>query len=213
MPAEPKHVRPGPQPEPFQLGAAAQLPAGADELGHMRRQVIQALQVVSGEAVVQAGAEALGGLGRVLGDVAGHLLSRQLPGLVVAAGDVADVELPAPAGIALRPTIDRRAGHPNRRDRRLDGLLEQVSAEWLRRWQQAVRAATRGGRVQADHGVEVDGAPALELGHFGIADPHQPAQLPLVQPDEAGQGTLEGDGGPPPQLRRKALHSTWASAS
>jgi hypothetical protein len=57
------------------------------------------------QAVVEAGAEALGGLGGVLGDVASHLLSAQLPGLVVA-GDVADVELAAPAGIPLRRTID-----------------------------------------------------------------------------------------------------------
>jgi hypothetical protein len=48
------------------------------------------------EAVVQAAAEGLGGLGRVLGDVAGHLLRRQLPGLAIGPGDVVDVELGAP---------------------------------------------------------------------------------------------------------------------
>jgi hypothetical protein len=40
----------------------------------------------------------------VLGDVAGHLLGRQLARLVVGAGDVAKVELLAPAGIPLRAT-------------------------------------------------------------------------------------------------------------
>src|ERR671918_527725 len=50
---------------------------------------IQRLQVTcAGQATVQAGAEALGGLGGVLGDVAGHLLSRQLPALVIGSGDV-----------------------------------------------------------------------------------------------------------------------------
>jgi hypothetical protein len=48
----------------------------------MRRQLVKAVQVGGiGEAAVEAAAEALGGLGRVLGDVAGNLLGRQLPGL------------------------------------------------------------------------------------------------------------------------------------
>jgi hypothetical protein len=59
----------------------------------VRRQLVQVVQVIGAEASVEAGAEALGGLGRVLGNVAGHLLRAQLPGLVVARGDVADVEL------------------------------------------------------------------------------------------------------------------------
>jgi hypothetical protein len=80
MAAEPEHVRPGPQPEPFQLRLAAQLPTGPDKLTDMGGQLVKAVQVVGvGQAAVQAGAEALGGLGRVLGDVAGHLLGRQLP--------------------------------------------------------------------------------------------------------------------------------------
>jgi hypothetical protein len=44
-------------------------------------------------------------------------------------------------------------------------------------WGQAAGAAAGGGRVQADDGVEVDGAPLLELGHLGVGDPHQLAQL------------------------------------
>jgi len=65
VPPEPEHVRPRPQPKPLQLGAAAQLPGGPDELGHMRRQLVEAVQVVGvGQAAVEAGAEALGGLGR-----------------------------------------------------------------------------------------------------------------------------------------------------
>jgi hypothetical protein len=44
--AEPEHVRPRSQPQPVQLRAAAQLPAGPDELGHMGRELVEALQVV-----------------------------------------------------------------------------------------------------------------------------------------------------------------------
>jgi hypothetical protein len=43
----------------------------------MRRQLVEAVEIVSSrQAAVEAAAEALGGLGRVLGDVAGHLLGR-----------------------------------------------------------------------------------------------------------------------------------------
>jgi hypothetical protein len=94
MAPEPEHVRPRPSPEALQLGSAAQLPAGPDKLSHMDRQPVQVLQVISdGQAAVEAGAEALGGLGRVLGDVAGHLLRAQLRGLGITTGDVTDVEL------------------------------------------------------------------------------------------------------------------------
>src|SRR5829696_4959263 len=49
---------------------------------------------------------------RVLGDVPGHLLSRQLPGLVAVGGDVAYVQLLPPAGIPIRSaSLLGRAGH------------------------------------------------------------------------------------------------------
>src|SRR5215204_1049975 len=72
--AEPEHVRPRPQPEPFQLSPTAQLPGRPDEIGHIHRELVEVLQVVGGgEPAVKATAEALSGLGRVLGDIAGHL--------------------------------------------------------------------------------------------------------------------------------------------
>src|SRR5215211_855207 len=118
----------------------------------MRRQPIQALQVVNvGEASVEAGAEALGGLGCVLGDVAGHLLSRQLPRLVVTlAGDVADVELLAPLGVPPGFAVLAGARHPHSRDGLLQRLLENGGGEALRRWSQAAWTAALGGRVQTD---------------------------------------------------------------
>jgi hypothetical protein len=51
----------------------------------------------------------------------------------------------------------------------------------------------------------VDRAAPLELGHLGVADADQPAQLPLLQAGQATQGTVEGDGGSPPQLRRQGV--------
>ena len=58
---------------------------------------IQSFKLNLTYTVVEGDAQGLGALGRVLGDIAGHLLSRQLP-LVAALGDVAHVELLAPAG-------------------------------------------------------------------------------------------------------------------
>jgi hypothetical protein len=111
-----------------------------------------------------------------------------------------DVELLPPTRIPVRLAVLSGAGRPHGRDRLLEGLLEQIGTERLGWWGQAVRAAAVGGCVQADDGVEVDRAAPLELGHLGVGDPDQPAQLSLMQTDQPGQGTLEGDGGPPPQL-------------
>ena len=205
--AEPEHVRPGPQPQPVQLGAAAQLPGRADELGHMRRQPVQVLQVVGiGQAPVEADAEALGGLGRVLGDVAGHLLRRSAPQPVV-------------TGVMLRtsscsPQRAYRSGPPSSRGgqgTRTAGTAcrrassRRAAVNGLGGWGQAARTATVSGRVQADDGVEVDRPTALELGHLGIGDPDQPAQLTLLEADQPAQGAVDGDGGPPPQLRGQGV--------
>src|SRR5512133_905436 len=73
----------------------------------------------------------------VLGDIAGHLLRAQLPGLAIGAGDVANVELLAPAGIPARPAnLQRWAWHADRRDRLSQGLFEQLGREAGRRWGQ-----------------------------------------------------------------------------
>jgi hypothetical protein len=171
----------------------------------MGRQIVQVVEVIDADTPVEAGAEALGGLGRVLGDVAGHLVSRQLPRLVVS-GDVADVELLTPAAIPARPSIVQgRTGHPDCGNCLPECLLEQARRERIRWWGQAARAATLGGRVQANNRMEVDRPTSLELGHLRIRDPHQPAQLGLAQTDQPGQGTLDGDGGPPPQLRSERV--------
>ena len=53
--------------------------------------------------------------------------------------------------------------------------------------------------------MEVDRPAPLELGHLGIGDPDQPAQLALLEADQPAQGTLDGDGGPPPQLGRERV--------
>ena len=58
---------------------------------------------------------------------------------------------------------------------------------------------------QADDGVEADRSASLELGYLGIGDPHHLPQLALGQTDQAAKGTLHGDGGPAPQLRRQGV--------
>src|SRR5512132_4342375 len=53
--------------------------------------------------------------------------------------------------------------------------------------------------------MEMDRTPPLELGHLGVRQPHQPAQARLVHADQPAEGTLEGDGRAPPQLRRERV--------
>jgi len=53
--------------------------------------------------------------------------------------------------------------------------------------------------------VEVDRPALLELGHLGIGDPDQPPQASLAQADLAGQGTLDSNGGAPPELRGQGV--------
>ena len=132
------------------------------------------LQVAVLEAPVEAAAEALGRLGRVLGDVAGHLLGRQLPGLFVAGGDIADVELRAPTGIPIRP-VEGWAGHPDSGHSLAQCLLEEGGGEALGRGSKTAGATAVRGCIHADHGVEVDRPALLELGHLGVGDPHESA--------------------------------------
>src|SRR5215211_1056877 len=160
----------------------------------------EVVQVVGGETAVQGRSEAHGGLGRVLGHVAGDLLSRQLT-RVVAVGDVANVELRTPAHMSItRAILERRAGHGNASAGLTDRLLEERSGERLRWGSEAGGAAAVGGGVQTQDGVEVDRATALELGHLGIGHPHQPGQFGLGQAGAAGQVPVDGDGGSAPQL-------------
>jgi hypothetical protein len=60
-------------------------------------------------------------------------------------------------------------------------------------------------RVQADDRVEVDRTAPLELGHLRVRHPDQPPQLPLLEADQPTQATMNGDGGPPPQLGRQGV--------
>jgi len=53
--------------------------------------------------------------------------------------------------------------------------------------------------------VEVDRTAPLELGHLRVRHPDQPPQLPLLEADQPTQATMNGDGGPPPQLGRQGV--------
>jgi hypothetical protein len=118
---------------------------------------VQLLQLGLAHAVIQGDAQGFGGLGCILGHIAGDLLVRQLP-LIASLGDVAHVQLLAPArnkGHALA-LIDRRAGHGHGARGLPDGPLEEVGAEpaW---WRGHIgRTGAVGGGVQADDGVKVN---------------------------------------------------------
>src|SRR5215218_6292912 len=127
----------------------------------------EVVQVVGGETAVQGRSEAHGGLGRVLGHVAGDLLSRQLT-RVVPVGDVANVELRTPAHMPLiRAILERRTGHGNASAGLTDRLLEEPSGERLRWGGEAGGAAAVGGGVQAQDG---DGGSAPQLWGQSIPD-------------------------------------------
>ena len=53
--------------------------------------------------------------------------------------------------------------------------------------------------------MEVDRPTPLELGHLGVGDPDQPPQPSLAHADLAGKDPVQGDGGPPPQLRSQGV--------
>jgi len=75
---------------------------------------VQVLQVVGTYTAVAAAAEALGGLGGVLGDVTGDLLGREFPRLVaVLPGYVAHVQLLTPPGTARPVGNEFCVLHPN----------------------------------------------------------------------------------------------------
>ena len=61
------------------------------------------------------------------------------------------------------------------------------------------------GGVQADHGVEVDDAAGLVLGHLDIADPDQGAEPFLGDAQAAGQMAGQVGGEPAPQVPRPGV--------
>ena len=130
----------------------------------MRRQV-QGFKLNLTYTVIEGDAQGLGGLGRVLGDIAGDLLSAQLR-LIAGLGDVAHVKLLTPAGDQGHALvlIDHRAGHRHRRRHPAHRSLENIGGELGRRRGHTGRAAAVGDGVQPDDGEEVDGAAALVLG-------------------------------------------------
>jgi hypothetical protein len=75
----------------------------------MRRH-IQAFKLNLTYTVVEGDAQGLGALGRVLGHIAGHLLSRQLLVVVASLGDVANVELLAQRAVRVTPWSSSTTG-------------------------------------------------------------------------------------------------------
>ena len=76
-----------------------------------------------------------------------------------------------------------------------DGVGQLLNGDRHRRGRVAVA-----GPVEADEGVEVDDAAALELGHLREADRHVLAQLGARDAEPVGEAAAQGDGEAAPQL-------------
>ena len=85
---------------------------------------VQVVRLGLAQAMVEGDAEGLGGLGCVLGDVAGDLLLGQLPATVGA--DVAHIQLLTPAGNQGHALVlvNNGAGHGHGGSSPADGPLE-----------------------------------------------------------------------------------------
>src|SRR5690606_9444067 len=124
------------------------------------------------------GADAFGGLGGVLGDVARYGLMRQLTG----GGDGPDVDLRAPGQRPGRHVRGGRGGDRHGTGGVPDGVGQELDG----------RPLGRGGRwavgtVEADDRVEVDDAPALVFGDLGEGDRQRFAELFLCESGRLGQ--------------------------
>lgn len=149
----------------FEVLACAEKPGGSDEaagvvadveLGQLSRELQRSVESSRG---------CFCALGRVLGDVRGDRTLGQLLAVVEVGGaDGADVELAA-EGEGVSVSVDDRAVDADLGGGRLDGVGEEFGGGPGRGW-----GVAAGGAVDADDGVEVDGAALLVLGDLGEGD-------------------------------------------
>ena len=93
------------------------------------------------------------------------------------------------------------------------GRARRTAAAAWRMASHSMSASMPGGRglvvvaggVQADHGVEVDDAAGLVLGHLDVPDPHQGAEPFLGDAQAAGQVPGQVGGEPAPQVPRPGV--------
>src|SRR5215469_6945104 len=165
--AESEHV--GPAAQPGVAGVVAELPAGVHEPFGVA--AVRAGVQVDG-VVGEAGggvAGGFGGFGGVFGEVSGdHGVGDRV---AAAQGDHAHVHLCAPAdeppaGLGLV----RGRGEGDGGGGLVDGVV-QVGGGDLCRWRDDRVGVAGVEAVQAQEGVEVDGAAGLEFGGFAVGDP------------------------------------------
>ena len=190
-----EHVRPLPEPGVTGLALAAELPGGGDHPPVVRgaAQVLDVDQV-SQPLIGQAGDGQ--GLGGVLSDVVGHRLAIKR---LASARDRVAMDRPG-VGLRAEPEQDSSAraeigGDADGGGGLADGVAQQAGGVPGGRG-----PVVLGRGVQPDHGVEVDDAARLVLGHLDIPDAELSTQLLAGDPGQPGQVPGQVGGEPAPQV-------------
>jgi hypothetical protein len=145
------------------------------------------------EGAVEGSGRCLRAFGRVLGDVGSDRAVGEVGAVEVVAADGADVEL-APEGEGVGAAVDDGTGDAGGGDGGADGVGEQfVGGPGGRRGGATV------GAVEADDGVEVDGAAPLVLGDLGERGPSVLAEGALGEPGALGDLAAQVNGEAPPE--------------
>jgi hypothetical protein len=143
-----------------------------------------------------------GGLGSVLGEVAGDLFGRQVPvGIVDTSGGPhwSGVELASERkGPGRVVGVDAGFGQPHGPGRGADQVGQLVGGDGCGGGCEPVDGA---GAVEADQGVEVDHAAQLVLGDLGVLHRGDLAQSDGRHGEGPGDQAAQGDGEPAPQVR------------
>ncbi len=191
---EAEHVCPGAEAEVGEVGAGAEVPAGADEAAGVVGEVGVGEFGQEPDAVVEGAGRGLGALGGVLGDVAGHGAVGEFGAArEVGGADDAYVELAA-EGEPVRVAVEGRARDGGGSGGGFDGVGEELRGGPCRGWGVGAVVA-----VESDDGVEVDGAASLVLGDLGEGDAGVLAEGALGESGALGDLAAEVDGEAPPQ--------------
>lgn len=149
----------------FEILACAEEPGGSDEAAGVVADVELGEFGSELQRPVESSRGGFGALGCVLGDVRGDRAFGQFLAVVEVGGaDGADVELAA-EGEGVGASVDGRAVDSDLGCRCLDGVGEEFGGGPGRGW-----GVAAGGAVDADNGVEVDGAALLVLGDLSEGD-------------------------------------------
>lgn len=153
---EAEHVGPGAEAEVFEVGAGAEVPAGADEAAGVVGEVGVGEFGQEADAVVEGAGSGFGALGGLLGDVTGHGAVGEFGAArEVGAPDGAYVELTAEGERVLAAAEDW-SGDAGGAGGGCDGVGEEFGGGPGRG-----RGGAAVGAVEADDGVEVDRAAPL----------------------------------------------------